>query len=176
MNRNQKQEVVTQLQDALSGAEATFLINYHGASVPLLESLRAALRDKNASFKVAKARLMKKAAADIAGGEQFSKNFSEQVGLVFASQDVTAVAKELMNFAKQNTVLKVISGFYQNAAMTKEEVAYFASLPSREVVLAQVLGTLQAPIATFVRLLQMLIQRLLYVLERIAEKKSETAA
>ena len=81
----------------------------------------------------------------------------------------------MVDFAKGNESIKVVSGFYEAQVLSTEQVVYFASLPSREVLLGQVLGTLQAPIAQFVRLLNLLIVRLLYVLQRIAEQKQQVA-
>lgn len=175
MNRTQKEAVVAQLRDSMVNAPASFLVNYQGATVDVLQTFRAGLRNQQAQFKVAKARLMKIAAADVPGGEAFAHNFQDQVGLVFADGDVSAAAKELMSFSKENEAIEVLSGLFEQKVLSAAEVKYLASLPSREVLLAQVLGTLQAPVATFVRQLSMLILQLLYVLQRIAEKKAEAA-
>ena len=94
---------------------------------------------------------------------------------MFSGQDVGATAKELVGFAKEHDAIKVVSGLYESQVLSNEQIKYFATLPSREVSLGQVVGTLQAPIATFVRLLSMLITRLLYVLQRIAEQKASTS-
>lgn len=171
MNRQEKEQVVSQVRDAMNASEATFLINYQGASVTLLQTLRRTLYEKNGKLQVAKARLMKIAAAEIDGAEPFTQDFKEQVGLVFAQDQVSEIAKELVNFEKNNEVLNVVSGFYENQHLSKDQVKFFASLPPREVLIAQVLGMLQAPVSQFVGVLHALIARLLYVLQAIAEKK-----
>lgn len=177
MNRTQKEAAVARFKDALAQAPASFLVEYKGATVAALEAFRAKLRDKSAQFKITKARLMKIAAQDIPGGADFSQGFSQQqIGLVFASDDVSGAAKEVVEFAKENEgAIKVLSGFYSEKVLSKEEVEFFAKLPPREVLLGQVAGTLQAPIVSLARLLNMLIVRLLYVLQRIAEKKEAAA-
>ena len=176
MNRSQKEALVKDLTQNLQDAPAAFLVNFQGSTVERLQQLRAGLRTKEASFRVAKARLFKIAAGSIEGGQDFADLFKEQVGLVFSGEDVGGTAKELVNFSKNNDSIKVLSGLYESQVLSNEQIKYFATLPSRDVLLGQVLGTLQAPIATFARLLSMLITRLLYVLQRIAEQKAEQAA
>ena len=176
MNRNQKEALVGNLAQQLQDAPASFLVNYQGSTVETLQAFRTKLREKEAKFRVAKARLFKIAAQDVPGGSEFADLFKEQVGLVFSGNDVGGTAKELVDFAKENEAIKVVSGFYESQVLSNDQVKYFASLPSREVLLGQVVGTMQAPIATFVRLLSMLITRLLYVLQRIAEQKQAQAA
>jgi len=172
MNRSEKELLVGELAQQLQGASAAFLVNYQGSSVKTLHLLRKKLREKESSLKVAKARLLKIAVSTLPGGAAFAPQLKEQVGVVVAGgSDVSGVAKDLIEFARGNETIKVVSGFYEAQVLSTEQVVYFASLPSREVLLGQVLGTMQAPIAQFVRLLNMLILQLLYVLQRIAEQK-----
>ena len=176
MNRSQKELLVGELAQQLQGASAAFLVNYQGATVKTLHLLRKKLRTKDSSFRVAKARLLKIAVGTLPGSAHFAQMLKEQVGLVIAAgKDISGVAKDLVDFAKGNESIKVVSGFYEAQVLSTEQVVYFASLPSREVLLGQVLGTLQAPIAQFVRLLNLLIVRLRYVLQRIAEQKQQVA-
>ena len=79
---------------------------------------------------------------------------------------------EIVEFSKKNEAIKLLTGFFDEKVLSKEEVMYFAKLPSRQVLLGQVVGTLQAPIVSLARLFNALILRLLYVLQRIAEKKA----
>jgi len=176
MNRSEKELLVGDLAQQLQGASAAFLVNYQGATVKTLHILRKKLRTKDSSFRVAKARLLKIAVGTMPGGTNFAQMLKEQVGLVIATgSDISGVAKDLVDFAKDNANIKVVSGFYEAQTLSMDQVVYFATLPSREVLLGQMLGTLQAPIAQFVRLLNLLIVRLLYVLQRIAESKQQAA-
>ncbi|MFA6526977.1 MAG: 50S ribosomal protein L10 [Candidatus Babeliales bacterium] len=170
MNRHQKEAAVAEVRELFSQTQATFLVNYQGMSVSHLQSLRRALRENNGVLKVTKATLMKKATHDIVGVDNFSAQFKDQVGLVFAKGDISSVAKQLKTFSEQNEALKLLSGFFEARVLSQQEVAYLASLPARDVLLAQVVGTVQAPIASFVRLLNLLTVRLLYVLKEIEAK------
>lgn len=172
MNRAQKEAVVAQVRDAMAQASATFLVDFQGAPVSTLQALRVQLRTQDAKMKVTKARLMKIAAQEVPGADAFAQGFEKQVGLVFAGEDVSAAAKEIVEFSKKNEAIKLLNGFFDEKVLSKEEVMYFAKLPSRQVLLGQVVGTLQAPIVSLARLFNALILRLLYVLQRIAEKKA----
>lgn len=173
MNRQQKDAVVTDVRACMQSSEATFLVSYQGMTVASLQALRKGLRKDGGTFKVAKATLMRRASEDIEGSEAFSDLFKNQVGLVFADKEVSGIAKQLSTFAKENAALKLIAGFYQSRMLSAQDMAMLASLPSREVLLAQLCGTLQAPTATLTRMLHLLIARLVYVLKRIEEKQAQ---
>lgn len=153
MNRNQKEKLVAQLRGHVVQSEAAFLVNYQGLSVDKLQKLRASLRGDGASMKVAKARLMIRAVKDLDGCEQLVPMLRNQIGLVFAAGNAPAVAKKLVDFAKDNQKLAVVSGFFENRVWSKPEVEFLAALPSREVLLAQLARVLQAPIAGLARAL-----------------------
>jgi large subunit ribosomal protein L10 len=172
MNRQQKEAVVSELKDKLSASQATFLIGYKGLDVASMQTLRRGLRDADGELKVTKARLMKIAANDVDGMQNFADSFKDQVGLVFANSEVLAVAKTLATFAKEHKALDLVSGFFEAKVMSKAQIDYLASLPSKEGLLALLMGTLQAPVGNFARLLNMMIVRLLIVLKQISEKGS----
>ena len=157
MNRNQKEKLIAELREQVVGAEAAFLVNYQGLSVGRLQKLRADLRGDGASMRVAKARLMVRAVKDIDGCELLVQHLRNQVGLVFASNNAPAVAKKLVDFAKKDTKLAIVSGFFENRVWSKPEVEFLAALPSREVLLAQLACVLQAPIAGLARALDQIV-------------------
>jgi large subunit ribosomal protein L10 len=173
MNRQEKELVVSDIRDALSNAQAAFLVDYKGLNVEQLQSLRKELRNASGSLKITKARLMKIAAQDVKGSESFAETFKDQVGLVFAKADVSTVAKKIADFSKENDALKIVSGFFESKLMSKDQVLALASLPSRDVLLAMLARTLNAPATNLTRLLCMLITRLLFVIKQISEKTNE---
>lgn len=175
MNRQQKESALSDFKKLFSESEAAFLVQYKGLNVAALRNFRKNLRENKAVFKVTKTTLMRLAARDVQGANDFSQDFTNQVGIVFAQGDVSALAKNLIKFSKDNGLLQVVSGFFESKKLALGDVVFLASLPSREVLLAQVVGTMQAPISSFVRLLNLLIVRLLYVLKRIEEQKQLSA-
>jgi len=171
MNRQQKESVVSQLRENFSQSEAAFLIEYRGLTVHQLERLRGDLRQKGGTFKITKARLMKLAVDGLDGQEDLAPYFKDQVGLVFAAQETPNVAKILQDFAKEHEALKLIVGCLDKKILQKNDVLRIASLPSREVLLAQLAGTMNAPISNLASVLNLLIVRLLWTLKQIEEQK-----
>lgn len=173
MNKQEKEVVINDIKQLMGESQAMFLINYKGMTVPVLQGLRKSLRGEGGRVRVAKATLMQIAARDIKGAESFAEQFKDQVGLVFVQKDVSGVAKHLVAYAKDNEKLKVLAGFYESKVLSAKDMDFLASLPSREVLLAQLLGTMQAPVTNLTRVLYLLIARLAIVLKRIEEKQAQ---
>ncbi|HEV2917042.1 MAG TPA: 50S ribosomal protein L10 [Candidatus Babeliales bacterium] len=165
MNRQEKEKTVSLLRANIIKSHGIFLVDYRGLSVPKMEALRNALRKQNGVLKIAKARLMKKAVEGKAAYEPLNHYLKNQVGLVFASNDVPSVAKVLHTFAQENEGFDIIVGNMDQRMLPKEAVIAVASLPSREVLLAKICGLLKAPIAS-----------LAYVLSCIEKQKQAQEA
>ncbi len=172
MNRQQKEHEVGELKQLLHDAKATFLVQYQGLNVPQVFALRSKLRGDNGVFRVSKARLMKIAAND-SFNESFMSQFKGQVALVFALEDVPAVAKKIVEFSKEHDALKVVSGYFESKALSRDEVIYLASIPSREVLLAQLCGVMQAPLVGFARVLQAPLVQLVLLLKALEDKQGQ---
>jgi len=173
MNRQQKEAVVSEFKDLLTTTKATFLVGYKGLTVKNLETLRRDLRGNGGVFKITKARLMKIAAQNIEGINNFQTNFKDQVGLVFVKDEVPTIAKTLVEFSKENEQLNVISAFFESKVMSKPEIDFLASLPTKEILLSQVVGSLQAPATRLARILHTMIFRLLYTLRQVSEGEAK---
>ena len=171
MNREQKAAVVASLKDSFAQSNASFIVKYPGMTVEQLQKLRNDLRSQGATLKVTKARLMKVAAQDNPDGEVMLPYYKDQIGLVFANQEAPSVAKVLKDFAKENEALTVIAGSLDQALLTESDVLKIASLPSKEILLAQVCGTLNAPITGLARALTMMQLKLLWTLTQNKQKK-----
>lgn len=171
MNRQQKEAAISEVKEMLTTANALFIVNYQGLSVKGMLALRKSLREKGGKLKVAKARLMKRAAEGIKGIDPFRDSFKEQVGIVFAFEEPSPVAKKLVDFAKDHELLKIVSGFYESGVLTREQVEAFAAIPSKEVLLGQLAGLLQSPVAGFARQLNMLLVGLLLAMKQVSEKQ-----
>lgn len=171
MNREQKAEVIGSLKKDFVQNQAAFLVGVQNLTVAQMQALRKELRAKGGFLRVAKARLMKIAVEGISGVQELSPYFKEQVGLVFVSDRVTEVAKILTDFSKEHQSLRLVVGYVEEAIIPKEKIAVIAHLPSREVLLAQVCGTIKAPISNFVCVLNMQLTRFVMTLKQVSEKK-----
>lgn len=172
MNRQQKEQVIELLKDNFNKSAASFVVNYQGLTVDKMQTLRNELRSQGGTLKVTKARLMKRAVDGMQDVEALTPYLEQQVGVVFASQEAPTVAKVLSDFAKDNEALQVVVGCLDAQLLDQASVARIASLPSKEVLLAQVCGTMKAPIAGLANVLNILVVRLLWTLKQVQEKKS----
>ena len=171
MNREQKSNVIKELSQDFNAHQAAFIVGYQGMTVAQLHVLRTLLRAQGGTFHVAKARLIKRAVEGIEGAQALQPYLKNQIGVVFASDQAPAVAKVLQNYAKEHEKLQLVAGCFENMILDAQAIGRIADLPSREVLLAQVCGTLQAPISGLANVLNILILRLLWTLKRIEETK-----
>jgi large subunit ribosomal protein L10 len=172
MNREQKAVLVASLKDEFAQSKAAFLVNYSGLTVEQLQNLRKGLRSKGGRMKITKARLMKMAAQDIPEAQIMEPFFKEQIGVVFARQEAPSVAKILTDFAKEHEAMSIVVGSLEHRLLDKADITRIASLPSKEVLLAQLCGTLQAPVARLAIALKMIQLKFLWTLKQIGDKKS----
>ena len=151
LNLEKKQEAVAEIGAQVATAQAIILAEYRGLQASDMTALRAKARGAGVYFRVLKNTLARRAVADT----PFADLASEMVGpLAFAiSSDPVAVAKVLTEFAKGNDKFVIKAGAMANFVMTSQDIKNLASMPSREELLAKLLGTMQAPIAQFVRTL-----------------------
>lgn len=158
MNREQKAIVIDSIKNDFSQSKASFVVGYKGLTVKQMQALRKELRSQNGTFKVAKGRLIKIAVKDFAGVNQLMPYFKEQVGVVFADEQMPAVAKVLYNFAQQNNNFKLVAGFFDAQVLPSADIERIATLPSREVLLAQVCFILKSSASHLVRTLQQVVE------------------
>ena len=151
LNRNDKAAVVAEVSARITSAQTIVLAEYRGIEVGPMTELRAKARSNGVYLRVLKNTLARRAVE----GTTFSALASEMTGpLIYAiSEDAVAAAKVLNDFAKTNDKLVVKAGNYAGKPLDKAAVMALASIPSKEVLIAQLLGVMQAPVSGFARAL-----------------------
>ncbi|MGS0741215.1 50S ribosomal protein L10 [Glaciimonas sp. GG7] len=151
LNLNDKKAVVAEVSAKVKAAQTIVLAEYRGIQVGHLTQLRANARTQGVYLRVLKNTLARRAVE----GTAFAELAKEMTGpLIYSiSVDAVAAAKVLADFAKTNDKLVVKAGNYAGKSLDKAAVVALANIPSREVLLAQVVGMLQTPISGFVRAL-----------------------
>jgi large subunit ribosomal protein L10 len=163
LNKSEKQTVVADVAAQVARSQTLALAEYRGLTVAHLDVLRKQAREKGVYLHVLKNTLARRAVA----GTPFEVASESMVGpLIYGfSEDAVAAAKVLSDFAKGNDKLIVKGGAYAGKALNADGVKSLASIPSKEVLLAQLLGLMQSPVSRIAR-----------VLAAIAEKRAEPAA
>lgn len=170
----QKKAIVGGLTEKLKASCAGVVVSYQGINVADDTKLRKDLREAGVEYMVAKNTLLRRAATD-AGLENLNSVLSGSTAIAISESDYVAASKILCEFAKEHEFFKIKSGFIDDSVIDEKEIKNLAKLPSREVLIAQVLGGLNAPIAGFANVLNGTIRGLVVALNAIAQKKQENA-
>lgn len=166
-----KRAVVAEVSAEVARAEAIILVENRGLEVGQMTELRKRARNAGVYLRVVKNTLARRAVADT----PFAGLAEKMVGpLAYGiSSDPVAVAKVLHDFAKGNEKFAIKGGAMGSYVMTSKEVASLATMPSREELLAKLLGTMQAPVVQFVRTLNEVPSRFVRVLAAVRDAKGE---
>ena len=154
----QKQQVVAQLAERIQGSVAGIIVDYKGITVEDDTKLRKELRENGVKYTVVKNTLIKRA-AEKAGLNGIDDVLNGTSAIATSAEDYVAAARILQKFAEQHDNFKVKTGYLDNEVISLEKIQSLAKLPSREVLLANVLGAFQAPIASFARAIQAVVDK-----------------
>ena len=170
---DEKKAVVAEVSAKLSGAQAAMLAEYRGLTVAQMTALRRKAHDGKVYLRVVKNTLARRAVE----GTGFECLKDQMTGpLAFAaSADPVAVAKILSEFAKENALLKIKAGAMSGKLMSLAQITALAVLPGREQLLAQLLGTMQAPVRKFVQTLNEVPAKFVRALAAVRDAKAQTA-
>ena len=174
LNLDEKKAVVAEVSAEVAKAQGIVVAEYRGLEVGSMTELRAKARKSGVYLRVLKNTLARRAVA----GTPFEKLAVQIVGpLVYGiSPDPVATAKVLNEFARANEKLVIKAGAMPNAVISAKDVKALALMPSREQLIAQLLGTMQAPVAKFVRTMNEVPARFVLTLAAVRDAKEKQGA
>ncbi|MBT3379442.1 MAG: 50S ribosomal protein L10 [Lentisphaerae bacterium] len=173
--RPEKQQLVADIRTMLESSTCYFLVTYNGLTAADFESFRIDLAEAEGECHVVPNRLFKRAAADT-GAELPADALVGDSALVAALGDPIAVARVIRKFGRAHKDVGFKLAVLEGAVCSSEEAAELADLPSREVLLAQFLGLLQAPMGQLVSVLNAKVSSIAYVLSSYLDKQENEAA
>lgn len=168
-----KAAIVEKVSDRLKRSRALILTDFRGLNVASMTRLRRRLKEVGAECLVAKNTLIRRAFQPLQGNGALGALLEGPTALCFVYQDPTAVVKALAEFARENPNLKVKGGWLGGRVLSSQEVNLLAELPPREVLLARVLGGMQAPISALLWVLNGAVRQLVLTLEAIRRQKEQ---
>lgn len=174
MATQQKIESVAELKEKLQGHHLAIATKYIGINADQVSRLRKQLRDKQVDYKVYKNTLAKRALDELNLGD--AAKFMDGPTAWAFSNDPVSPSKVFKDFSKDVPQVEMLGGILDGKIVTKSQLEALASLPSREVLLSQVVGTIAAPIRNVVSAINAVPSGLVNVLDQIRKKKEETAA
>jgi large subunit ribosomal protein L10 len=169
MNRDQKAAVIDQIAGEISNADAVFAVDYRGLTVAQAADLRDRLREIDTHFRVVKNSLSERA-ADQAGASHLKPMLVGPTALALVRGDAALAAKALNDVARATNILDFKGGVMDGTTLSADDVRSIARLPSRDVLNAQLVGTIAAPISGLVRTLNALIAGVAIQLQAIADQ------
>lgn len=174
LNLEGKKEVVAEFSARLANAQAIVLAEYRGLPVEKITQLRAKARASGVYLRVLKNTLARRAVQ----GTPFEKLADQMVGpLAYGvSDDPVSAAKLLHAYAKENDKLVIKGGAIPGQVMNAKEVGSLAALPSRDELIAKLMGTMQAPVTTFVQTLNQVPSKFVRTLAAVRDQKEKQAA
>lgn len=171
ISRAQKEKMVADYVDKMSHSQALILTDYRGLSVADISDLRRRLREVDGVFQVVKNTLFARALEE-AGLPIPTEQMEGPVAVGYCLGDAPPVAKALVDFAREVDLLKVRGAILGTNLLDLEGVKGLADLPPREVLLAQLVGTVQGPMSSLVSTLQAPMRELAQVLRARSEQEA----
>src|SRR6202035_4649347 len=168
--RTEKIAVVDEVRSRIGEASASIVSEYRGLTVAELAELRQTLASVGGDYKIFKNTLVRRA---IDGGEYqpLSEYLNGPSALTFVQGDISAVAKALRDFSRNNPLLVIKGGLADGSLLSPGDLAALADLPPREVLLARLAGALAAPMQQMAGLLQALPRNLAYGISALIEQR-----
>ncbi len=170
LTKQQKKDLVKDLTQEIEDSKSVVLCDYKGLTVADVTKLRRELKSVGSSLKVVKKTLTEIAIKNT-GVEMNVKEMEGQVGIVCNKEDEVSGAKKLYDFSKENENLGILKGILEKKELSQEEVINLAKLPSKEELLAKVVGSVKAPVSGLVNVLGGNLRGLVGVLNAIKETK-----
>ena len=168
--KEQKAEQVELLTEKLKKAKVAVLTDYRGLTVKQMQDLRGKLRTGNVEYRVVKNTLARRA-ADAAGYKDLESELQGPVAIAFGYDDLSLPPRLINEFIRTTRLkLEVVGGVVEGRVFNRDQIKQLADLPSRDVLLAQLLGTLQSPVAQLVGIMQTPVQQLIGVLNAYKTK------
>ncbi len=156
-----KQPIVAEISEKIEGAQSVVLVNYSGITVEQDTALRKEMREAGIVYKVYKNTMMKRAFAGTEF-EALEKHLEKPNAVAICKEDATAPIRIIAKHAKTVKALELVAGVVEGGYYDEKGIQALAEVPSREVLLGRLLGSMQSPIANFAR-----------VIKQIAEKDAE---
>lgn len=168
-----KEAIVKEMAEKLQRSSAAVLADYRGLTVTEITDLRRRLGSTDTELRVIKNTLLTRAAAE--AGLDFGDLLSGPTAVAIAYGDVVAPAKVFVDFLRDHKNVSVKGGLVERRFFAAEQLTALSKIPPREVLLAQLLGGLNAPISGLVGTLQGIISNLVFTLQAVADKRGEAA-
>lgn len=171
LKRAEKEKQVEDIKEKFGRAQAAFIAEYKGVKAMGMNEIRSSLRDASVELKVVRNTLAIQAVKGTAA-EPLTEHLKGAAAIIFSYKDAVLAAKKLMGFASEQPNLKLRAGLLGDKLIGLKEIKSLSELPSRDVLLGRLMGTLNMPASRFVFVLGGVSRKFIYALNAVKEKKA----
>lgn len=172
MNKNEKTDIVSQVKDMIDNSSAVYLTDYTGINVADISAIRNNFRKEGVKYKVFKNTLFKRAIDESGKYSKLADHLTGMTGYAFASDNPVAPAKIIKKYFDETQKLALKACYIEDQYYTGESLAELASLPSKNELIASILGSLDAPASGIVGVINAVMRDLVSVIDEISKKQA----
>ncbi|PIW70682.1 MAG: 50S ribosomal protein L10 [Ignavibacteriales bacterium CG12_big_fil_rev_8_21_14_0_65_30_8] len=172
MNKNKKQDVISEVKEILENSNAVYLTDYSGIAVEEINSLRNDFRNKGVKYKVIKNTLFNRALSEVGKFEKLSEHLEGMTGYAFTTEDPVAPAKIIKKFFDDKKKMSLKACYIEDKYYNGDQLATLASLPTKSEVIASILSSINAPISGIVGALNAVTRDLVNVVDQISKRST----
>lgn len=172
VSKAKKQEILAELKVKFSEATSVVFVKNNGLTVEEILGIRGELRKTGDAFKISKKTLIRLALKELELPEVEDDILSGPIGVAFGTDEIS-VAKTLEKIAKSNERLELMGGILEGKVLSRDDVVALAKMPSKEELLAKLVGSLKSPISGFHGVLHANLRGIVQVLDQIQKQKAE---
>ncbi len=172
MNKAEKGAILEQIKELVQNSSAMFLVDYRGVNVKDINKLRSSFVKDGIKYKVLKNTLFKKALKDIGGFEKFDSLLVGMIGVAFAEENFVAPAKIIKKYNDESQKLSFKGCYIESTFYGPDQLATIASMPTKDEIMASIVGSIAAPASGIVGAINAVIRDLVSVIDEVAKKKA----
>lgn len=172
MKKEEKVEIIKQIKEVVGKSSSMFLVDYRGVSVEDINKLRSSFRKEGITYKVFKNTLFKKALEQIGGYEKFNDQLVGMTGIAFAGENFVAPAKIIKKYFDETGKLSFKGCYVETAYYDAEKLKIIASMPTKDEIIAGIIGSVASPASGIVGAINAVIRDLVSVVDEISKKRA----
>jgi len=170
MNKNEKQELISEVKEILKNSNAVYLTDYSGIAVEEINGLRNDFRNKGVKYRVIKNTLFNRALSEVGKFEKLSEHLEGMTGYAFTTEDPVAPAKIIKKFYDDKKKLSLKACYIEDQYYNGDQLSTLASLPTKSEVVASILSSINAPISGIVGAIHAVTRDLVNVVDQISKR------
>ncbi len=172
MNKTEKEEIISQIEEMLGNSTAVYLVDYHGVDVADISKLRRDFRKEEVSYKVFKNTLFKRAYDKVGGYEKFDDLMVGMTGVVFTGENYIAPAKIIKKYFDDKKKFVFKGAYIESEFYSGDKLDTLASMPTKEEVMASIVGSVAAPATNLVGVIGAVARDIVSIVDQISKKEA----